>query len=149
MRLLTSPKKSKFEKNWHECATRDRLEIMKKHLLILFVLSSIISSCLMEEPDRHHLFESISDCSVYEYEVESDSFLFGTVEYIDTSKASGCVKSQLQNKYLLHLNDSTIVVYRDHPKNHIQKLNKNYQEYLKDTSKLMDFITNTEGYLLR
>ncbi len=119
---------------------------MNKITIIFLICLAILSSCLQGEPDRHGGFESISDCYVYEYEVKSDSYHFGMVEYIDTSKASGCVQTQLQKTYLLTLKDSIVVVYGDHPKNHIDEIKKQYQNHLSDTTKLMYFTKTTEGY---
>jgi bifunctional N-acetylglucosamine-1-phosphate-uridyltransferase/glucosamine-1-phosphate-acetyltransferase GlmU-like protein len=119
---------------------------MHKHTIIYLCYLAILSSCLRGEPDRHDGFESISDCYVYEYEIQSDSYHFGTVEYIDTSIASGCVKAQLQNTFLLNLKDSIVVVYGDHPKNHIDEIKKQYQNHLSDTTKLIYFTKTPEGY---
>ena len=119
---------------------------MKKHTILYISCLAFLSSCFMGEPDKHDGFESISDCSVYDYEVASDWYLFGTVEYIDTSKASGCVKTHLQNTYLLTLKDSIVVVYGDHPKNNIDEIKKQYQKHFTDTTKLTDFVKYSDGY---
>ncbi len=119
---------------------------MKKSHIILISSLYLLNSCLMREPDRHRGFESISDCYVYEYEVEADWYLFGTVEYINTSKASRCVKTQLQNTYLLTLKDSIVVVYGTHPKNNIEIIKKQYQKHFSDTTKLTKFNKYSYGY---
>jgi len=106
----------------------------------------LLNSCFTEEPDRHDGFESISGCFVYQYEVESDWHLFGTVEYIDTSKASRCAKTQLQNTYLLTLNDSIVIVHGVHPKNDIDEIKKQYQIEFSDTTKLTRFTKHNDGY---
>ena len=80
------------------------------------------------------------DCFVYKNEVETEDFDFGRVEFIDTSKASGCVKEQLNNVYLLYYDTICVAVYNQHPKDNIKIIESVIKNYQTDTTKLADFV---------
>lgn len=94
----------------------------------------------MGEPEEHQDFMSRSDCFVYKNEVEVENYDFGRVEFIDTTKASGCVKTQLSNVYLLYQDTTCIAVYNQHPKNNITDIEKFKKMYMTDTTQLSDYI---------
>lgn len=93
----------------------------------------------MSEPEQHEDFMSRSDCFVYKSEVKTENYKFGRVEFIDTTKASGCVKSQLANIYLLYQDTSCIAVYNQHPKKNIKDVERVKKMYLTDTTQLSDY----------
>jgi len=68
-------------------------------LLSILISFSIFCSCNQTENKD---FEAHSDCIVYNNEIETESYPFGKVAFIDTTKASGCSKDQLKNVYLLY-----------------------------------------------
>jgi hypothetical protein len=85
-------------------------------------------------------FMAQSDCFVYTNEVKSESISHGHVEYIDTTRASGCAKEQLKNVYLLYYDTICIAVLNQHPRKNfklIQSLIRNYQT---DTTRLAEFV---------
>ena len=58
--------------------------------IITFALTLLLASCNFGNNPEYPDFEFRSDCYVYESEVETESFPFGKVAFIDTCKASGC-----------------------------------------------------------
>lgn len=110
---------------------------MKLRLLIIITL--ILLSC-SEDNSYHEKFMSSSDCFVYKREVISESFNKYTVEYIDTSKASGCVKSQLNDVYLLTISsDYFITVAPNHPANNIYVIESFMKRFNNDSIRLSNF----------
>jgi hypothetical protein len=92
----------------------------------------------MNDPE-HKDFETYCDCRVYNREINKEIFPFGRVEFVDTSKASGCVKEQLKNVYLLYYDTICIAVYNEHPKNNIKLIEDLIKKHQTDTTKLSDF----------
>lgn len=116
---------------------------MKRRITITFIaLTLLLSSCMniMKEPEKHKDFMSHCDCFVYENEVETENYDFGRVELIDTTKASGCVKEQLSNVYLLYFDTICIAVYNQHPKQNIKTIEFFIKKYQTDTTRLSDFV---------
>jgi len=109
-----------------------------RYLLILS-LTIFFSSCRMTEPERHENFMAISDCFVYNYEVKSEPISNGKVEYIDTTIASGCVKRQLKNVYLLYYDTICVTIYNRHPKNNFKQIERFIKLYHSDTTQLSKF----------
>lgn len=104
----------------------------------------------MGEPEEHNDFMSRSDCSVYKYEVKTENYDFGRVEYIDTNKASDCVKEQLSNAYLLYYYDTIKVeVYNEHPKDNIKLIEKYIKQFQTDTTRLANFVKFENSIELR
>ena len=94
----------------------------------------------MKDSEKHQDFMSHCDCFVYKNEVETEDFEFGRVEFIDTSIASGCVKEQLSNVYLLYYDTICVAVYNQHPKDNIKTIESVIKNYQTDTTKLADFV---------
>jgi hypothetical protein len=92
----------------------------------------------MDDPE-HVDFETRCDCFVYKREIKTEKFSFGRVEFVDTSEASGCVKEQLRNVYLLYQGTFCVAVYNEHPKKDIQLIETLIKEYHTDTTKLAGF----------
>jgi hypothetical protein len=110
--------------------------------LSLFVIASLafcVGSCANSE-QLDDDFMNRSDCYVYENEVNTENFAFGTVKSIDTAKASGCVKMQLSNVYLLYIDTICVAVYKDHPKKNIDFIKSFVKEFQSDTTRLSSFI---------
>jgi hypothetical protein len=110
---------------------------MKKTNSILLI--ALLCGCTIGEPERHNDFMSQADCFVYKYEVEDESLGNYRVEYIDTSEASGCVKTFLLDTYLLYDDKSYIVVSPNHPKYYLKEIEKYKSEYKTDTTRLSGF----------
>ncbi|WP_407032675.1 hypothetical protein [Polluticaenibacter yanchengensis] len=94
----------------------------------------------MKEPEKHEDFMSHCHCFVYKDEVITENYDFGRVELIDTSKASECVKEQLNNIYLLYYDTICIAVYNQHPKQNIKTIEFFIKKYQTDTTRLSDFV---------
>lgn len=92
---------------------------------------------------------SRSDCFVYENEVDEEVYDFGSVEFIDTTKASRCVKTQLSNVYLLYQDTTCIAVYNQHPKYSITDIDRFKKLYQTDTTQLTDYVKFDTGITLR
>ncbi|HLU84267.1 MAG TPA: hypothetical protein VKZ45_02235, partial [Vicingaceae bacterium] len=123
--------------------------IMTRVLQILIIgLSFSLSSCTIGELEKHEDFMSRSDCFVYKNEVEVEDYDFGRVEFIDTTKASGCVKTQLSNVYLLYQDTTCIAVYNQHPKNNITDIERFKKMYRTDTTQLSDYVKFDTGITL-
>jgi hypothetical protein len=95
---------------------------------------------LMGDPE-HKDFETHCDCFVYKSEINTERFSFGRVEFVDISKASGCVKQQLNNVYLLYYDTICVAVYNEHPKKNIELIKGFIKEYQTDTTNLAEFVT--------
>jgi hypothetical protein len=115
--------------------------------IFIIGMSFSLSSCI-GEPEKHDDFMSRSDCFVYKNEVEVEDYNFGRVEFIDTTKASGCVKTQLSNVYLLYQDTTCIAVYNQHPQNNITDIERFKKMYLTDTTQLSDFVKFNSGITL-
>ena len=117
---------------------------MKSNIVLIFVLTMLNSSCLffmgMGESEKHKDFMSQCDCFVYENEIETESFDFGRVEFINKSKASGCVKEQLSNVYLLYYDTICLAVHNQHPKQNINTIESFIKKYQSDTTRLSSFV---------
>jgi hypothetical protein len=109
-------------------------------IILTFGLIFSLTSCFMKVQEKHQDFMNHCDCFVYENEVKSEIFSFGRVEFIDTSIASGCVKEQLKNVYLLHYDTICVAVYNIHPKNNIKLVEELIKKYQTDTTRLSDFV---------
>jgi hypothetical protein len=83
---------------------------------------------------------SHSDCNVYKYEVATQQFPFGRVDFIDTSKANDCAKRHLNNVYLLYHDTVCIAVYNEHPQKDIKTIEFFIKKYQSDTTRLSDFV---------
>lgn len=116
------------------------------HILII-AMSFCLSSCI-GEPEKHEDFMSHSDCFVYKSEVKVEDYDFGRVEFIDATKASGCVKTQLSNVYLLYQDTTCIAVYNQHPKNNITDIERFKKMYRTDTTQLSDYVKFDTGITL-
>jgi hypothetical protein len=92
----------------------------------------------MSDPE-HKDFETYCDCFVYNREINKETFPFGRVEFVDTRKASGCVKKQLKNVYLLYYDSNCVAVYNEHPKDNIKLIQDLIIKFQTDTTKLSDF----------
>lgn len=90
----------------------------------------------MGEPELHNDFMTLSDCFVYENEVIVEYFDFGRVEYIDSNEASGCVKTQLKDMYLLYYKGKVVTVYNRHPKEIIYPIKLLFKEHQTDTTRV-------------
>jgi hypothetical protein len=111
------------------------------YTIITFALTSLLTSCMYLMNDTEHKdFEAHSDCRVYKREVATENYPFGRVEFIDTSKASGCAKEQLKNVYLLYHDTICVAVYNEHPKTNIDVIEGFIKKYQTDTTRLADFI---------
>lgn len=98
-----------------------------------------MTSCFMGEPKKHDKFMEQSDCNVYVDEVVSEPIAHGKVEFIDTIKASGCVKKQLANTYLLYYDDIYVAVYNNHPKDNFKLIEQFIRQYHTDSTDLSCF----------
>lgn len=71
----------------------------------LLVLALLLGAC-QEEIAFHEQFMDESDCYVYQNEIIKQQRKGYTIEYINTTEASGCVKKQLGQTHIIHFNDS-------------------------------------------
>ncbi len=113
---------------------------MTRAFHIFIIGMSLSLSCCMSDTEKHEDFMSRSDCFVYKNEVEVEDYDFGRVEFIDTTEASGCVKTQLSNVYLLYQDTTCIAVYNQHPKNNIKEIERFKKMYRTDTTQLSDYV---------
>lgn len=103
------------------------------------ILTLLLLSC-GKDWTEHERFISESDCNVYNHEVISESLNDYTVEYIDTLNASGCVKTQLSNDYLLNIEEGYFIsVYPKHPKYNIDLIESLRRKYQHPNSRLSSF----------
>lgn len=110
---------------------------MKITTIILLIL--LFLSC-GKDWTEHERFMSESDCYVYKHEVISESLNDYTIEYIDSSNASECVKTQLNNCYLLNINDSHYLsVYPKHPKYNLDLIESLIKKYQQPNSRMSSF----------
>jgi len=111
----------------------------KLSLFVIALLAFCVGSCA-NNTELNDDFMNRSDCFVYENEVNTEHFSFGRVKSIDTAKASGCVKMQLSDVYLLYIDTICVAVYRDHPKKNIEFIKSFVKEFQSDTTRLSSFI---------
>ena len=117
------------------CVTR--LYTMKITTTIILIL--LLLSC-GKDWTEHERFMSESDCYVYNHEVISESLNDYTVEYIDTSSASGCVKAQLRDCYLLNIKEGYYIsVYPKHPMYNLDLIESFIKKYQEPNSRLSSF----------
>ena len=116
----------------------NRYPPLMKQLIIIFI-STTLSSCmyLMGEPTEHKEFQEISECYVYEYQVNSESFANHTIETIDESEANECTKNRILGTHLLKYNDDYYINTGDnHPETIIKKIDQLNSKYKTDTTHL-------------
>jgi len=71
----------------------------------LLILSLLLVAC-EEKIAYHEKFMDDSDCFVYQNEIIKQQRKGYTIEYINPTEASGCVKKQLAQTYIIHFKDS-------------------------------------------
>jgi hypothetical protein len=91
----------------------------------LLVVALLLGAC-QEEIAYHEQFMDESDCYVYQNEVVKQHRKGYTIEYINPSEASGCVKNQLAQTYIIHFRDSirleSVVLSSKTPEKYIQSI---------------------------
>ena len=91
----------------------------------LLILALLLGAC-QEEITYHEQFMDESDCYVYQNEIIKQHRKGYTIEYINPTEASGCVKKQLSQTYIIHFKDSlrleSVVVFSKTPEKYIQSL---------------------------
>jgi len=108
-------------------------------ILLLVVLVALFAAC-REDVTQHEGFMGESDCLVYTDDVVTETLNNYTVDFIDTVKASGCVKTQLSNSFLLNISKSYYLrVYPEHPKNNIQLIKRLIKNFNNNDSRLSSF----------
>jgi hypothetical protein len=113
----------------------------RPYTIAAFALTLLLPSCMYLMNDTEHKdFEAHSDCRVYKREVVTENYPFGRVEFIDTTKASGCAKEQLKNVYLLYHDTICVAVYNEHPKTDINVIEDLIKKYQTDSTRLADFV---------
>jgi hypothetical protein len=105
--------------------------------LMIFITLFIFSSC---EDTENKDFEAHCDCMVYNSDVKAERYPFGIVAFIDSAKAKGCIKDQLNNFYLLYYDTINVAVYNQHPKQNIRTIEFFIKKYQTDTTRLYDFV---------
>lgn len=71
----------------------------------LFVLSLLLYSC-SQQTELSERFMNECDCIVYQDEIIKQHRKGYTIEYINSTEASGCVKKQLAQTHIIHFRDS-------------------------------------------
>jgi hypothetical protein len=71
----------------------------------VLILALLLGSC-QEKIAYHEQFMDESDCYVYQNEIIKQHRKGYTIEYINPTEASGCVKKQLSQTYIIHFSDS-------------------------------------------
>ncbi|MFZ9296632.1 MAG: hypothetical protein ACO259_10565 [Bacteroidia bacterium] len=91
----------------------------------LLVLALLLGAC-QEEIAFHEQFMDESDCYVYQNEIIKQQRKGYTIEYINTTEASGCVKKQLGQTHIIHFNDSlgleSVVMVTKTPEKYIRSV---------------------------
>jgi hypothetical protein len=91
----------------------------------LCVLSLLLFSC-GQQTELSERFMNECDCIVYQDEIIKQHRKGYTIEYINPSKASGCVKNQLSHTYIIDFEDSlgveSVVVVCKTPEKYIQSI---------------------------
>ena len=91
----------------------------------LLILALLLGAC-QEEITYHEQFMDECDCYVYQNEIIKQHRKGYTIEYINPTEASGCVKKQLSQTYIIHFKDSlrleSVVVFSKTPEKYIQSL---------------------------
>jgi hypothetical protein len=91
----------------------------------VLILALLLASC-QEKIAYHEQFMDESDCYVYQNEIIKQHRKGYTIEYINPTEASGCVKKQLSQTYIIHFKDSlrleSVVVFSKTPEKYIQSL---------------------------
>ena len=108
--------------------------------LLIWTIAIIWTACNMTEPERHEDFMAHSDCIVYKNETVSETISHGRVEYIDTIKASKCVKEQLKNTYMLYYDNICVAVFNTHPKDNFKLIEQFIGQYHTDSTDLSSFV---------
>jgi len=71
----------------------------------LLILALLLGAC-QEEITYHEQFMDECDCYVYQNEIIKQHRKGYTIEYINPTEASGCVKKQLAQTHIIHFKDS-------------------------------------------
>ncbi len=71
----------------------------------LLILALLLGAC-QEEIAYHEQFMDECDCYVYQNEIIKQHRKGYTIEYINPTEASGCVKKQLAQTHIIHFKDS-------------------------------------------
>lgn len=71
----------------------------------VLILALLLGAC-QEEIAYHEQFMAESDCYVYQNEIIKQHRKGYTIEFINPSEASGCVKKQLAQTCIIHFSDS-------------------------------------------
>ena len=91
----------------------------------VLILALLLASC-QEKIAYHEQFMDECDCYVYQNEIIKQHRKGYTIEYINPTEASGCVKKQLSQTYIIHFKDSlrleSVVVFSKTPEKYIQSL---------------------------
>ncbi len=112
---------------------------MRQPTIILIQITCLLTSCFRREPKKHEKYMRESDCNVYVNEVVSEPIEHGKVEFIDTTKASDCVKKQLANTYILYYNNISVSVLMNHPKDNFKLIEQFIRQYHTDSTDLSCF----------
>ncbi|MEY3050167.1 MAG: hypothetical protein RL365_2205 [Bacteroidota bacterium] len=91
----------------------------------LLILALLFGSC-QEEIAYHEQFMDESDCYVYQNEIIKQQRKGYTIEHINTTEASDCVKKQLGQTHIIHFQDSlgleSVVMVTKTPEKYIQEV---------------------------
>ena len=91
----------------------------------LLILALLLGAC-QEEITYHEQFMDECDCYVYQNEIIKQQRKGYTIEYINPTEASGCVKKQLAQTHIIHFKDSlgleSVVMVSKTPEKYIRAL---------------------------
>lgn len=107
-------------------------------MIALFALYWLLPACNDGSEDKD--FEELTDCVVYQDEIKTETFYFGKVKSIDSTKASDCSKQVLGKVYLLYEDKVPVAVYNEHPQKEITLIHGLARNATSDSTRLSRFV---------